>query len=119
PNRLPLGSCELGDSRGGELDIPLDSLGNPLCAPLDLSGRNENIALPAVELLRILAHRRLAALLDLGEHSGDHLARASAFRLGGLAGPFQVLWRHEAASLVCLCNLGQDALTVGPQRWLS
>src|SRR4051812_16717495 len=36
--------------------------------PLDLVELDDDLALPAVEVLRVLPYRRLAALLDLGEH---------------------------------------------------
>ena len=49
---------------------------------------------PAVELLRVLAHRRLAALRDRGQHLVHDLARVAALGLGRLRGLLEVPGSH-------------------------
>ncbi len=82
---------------GRELDVAPDPFGNRPRAPLDLFGRDPDLALPAVELRRVLAHRRLAAPLDLGQHLGDDAARVAALGLRRLGGLLEEAERHGAA----------------------
>jgi hypothetical protein len=60
----------------------------------DLRLRHHDVAAPAVELLRIVAHGGLAAGLDGGEHLGDDLLRGGGLGLGGLGGFLQVAGAH-------------------------
>src|SRR5207237_8073495 len=53
---------------------------------------------PGIQLLRVLPHRGFAALLDIGEHFVDDLARRAAFGLRRLAGFLQVLHPRSLAA---------------------
>jgi hypothetical protein len=61
--------------------------GTSRAAPVDLVGRQHDVAMPVVEARRVLADRRFAARLDVGQQSA-HRPRAqmaSRFGFGRLA----------------------------------
>ena len=93
--RLALRSGEAPYALGGELDIALDLRRDVAGAPLDLGRRHDDLTSPAVEVLRILPDRGLAALLDRGEHLAHDLARDAAFGVRRLARPLEML-QHGA-----------------------
>ena len=50
--------------------------------PVNVAGRDDDVAVPAVETRRVVAHGGLAARLDVGEHVAGHLPRVARLGFG-------------------------------------
>ena len=73
--RLFLDSCEVADLRLRELDVRPLARAHPSVAGIDRGpAQTELVRRPAVEPLRVFAHRRVAARVDRGEHLLDGAA---------------------------------------------
>ena len=73
--RLFLDSCEVADLRLSELDVRPLACAHPSVAGIDRGpAQTELVRRPAVEPLRVFAHRRVAARVDRGEHLLDGAA---------------------------------------------
>ena len=68
--------------------------GNVARAPLDLGRAHDDLARPTVELARVLAHRRLAAALDLGQHLRPRPCAPLPLSVSGV---FAALFRYSIA----------------------
>ena len=58
------------------------------------AGGDDDVARPLVERARVIAHRRLAAAADLGQHVGRDLARRRGLGLRGFRGALQIVDGH-------------------------
>ena len=99
--RLALRLRERADLRDREVDVALHVGRHFGRTPIDLGARQHDLAVPAVELLRIGTHRRLAVLADLGQHLGHHLLRGGGFGLRRLARLLQIGRAHRRLSWRC------------------
>ncbi len=80
--------------RRGEFDVCFHRIGHELRAPLDLLGRDDDLAVPFVELRCVLAHGRLAPAPDLREHRGGDRLRITRFPASGVSRAFRERGLH-------------------------
>ena len=97
--RVALGVGEGADLRDGEVDVAPHLRRHFGGAAVDLLARHHDLALPAVELPGVGAHRVLAPGLDGGQHLGHHLLRGGRLGLGGLARLLQVAGGHGRSEI--------------------
>ena len=93
--RLALGVRERADLRDREVDVALDLRGHLGGAAIDLGAGQHDLAVPAVELLGVGAHRGLAVAADLGQHLGHHLLRSGGLGFRRLRRLLQVGHAHR------------------------
>jgi hypothetical protein len=98
-HRFALRGREFAHLGSRELDVALHRWRKIARTPLDFLRRDEDLAAPLVEFLRVFAHRGLAAVLDRGEHLVHDLARACGLGIRILRCFLQVC--HGLASCDC------------------
>ena len=93
---VPLPGGEIADPRMGIVDVVLDRLRQPPLRRAPCLVRDHDLAAPAVELPRIIPHRRLAAGLHPLQHLQDDGPRLAVARLRGLGRLLEVGHGHRS-----------------------
>ncbi len=95
PHRCHLRLRELAHLAGRELDVALDARRNGRGAPFDFGGGHQDVPLPFVQPPGVVAHRSLAAGLDVRQHFRGDLARGGLVALGLLRRGFELVHCHR------------------------